>query len=144
MNGVDKSDRDGRDNSVTIRTNRSYLQVWFWTIERVVHILYIAVCWSLENIGQERQDWKKYYTSKRNGKNQFQVDLGLLLMELGIHLDWKDISDPRNVPAALGKVLVVRALVIVDHVIVHRIQLLVHPQGSHLLKSKEGTQVENL
>ena len=29
MNGVDKSDRDGRDNSVTIRSNRWYLRIWF-------------------------------------------------------------------------------------------------------------------
>ena len=27
MNGVDKADRDGRDNSVTIRTNRWYLRI---------------------------------------------------------------------------------------------------------------------
>ena len=33
MNGVDKADRDGRDNSVTIRSNRWYLRIWFWTIE---------------------------------------------------------------------------------------------------------------
>ena len=29
MNGVDKSDQDGHNNYVTIRTNRWYLRIWF-------------------------------------------------------------------------------------------------------------------
>ena len=43
MNGVDKAHRDGRGNSVAIRTNRWYLRIWFWTIERAVHCIYIVV-----------------------------------------------------------------------------------------------------
>ena len=35
MNGVDKSDCDGRDNSMTIRSNRWYLRIWFWTMEEL-------------------------------------------------------------------------------------------------------------
>ena len=45
MNGVEKADRDGRDNSVTIRSNRWYLRILFWTIERAVHCAYIVVCY---------------------------------------------------------------------------------------------------
>ena len=44
-----------------------------------------------------REDWKKYL-SKQNGRKRFQIDLGLLLMEYGIRLDWKDVSTRKNKP----------------------------------------------
>ena len=57
MNGVDKSDRYGHSNSVTIRKNMWYLQIWSWTIEQVVHFFYVVVCY-VENEGL-RDDGKK-------------------------------------------------------------------------------------
>ena len=95
MNGVDRNDRDSRDNSVSIRTNRWYLRIWFWLMDRVCHCTYISVC----NIATKgiREDWKKYL-SKQNGRKRFQIDLGLLLMEYGIRLDWKDVSTRKNKP----------------------------------------------
>ena len=77
MNGVDKADRDGHDNSVSIWTNRRFLRIWFWTLDRVMHGVYIVVCY-IANAGL-RDDWKKY-TSKENGRIRFQLDLGLGLM----------------------------------------------------------------
>ena len=67
MNGVDRNDRDSRDNSVSIRTNRWYLRIWFWLMDRVCHCTYISVC----NIATKgiREDWKKYL-SKQNGRNK--------------------------------------------------------------------------
>ena len=61
MNGVDKADRDGRDNSVSILTNRWYLRIWFWTLDWVIHSVYIVVCYNAS--AGLRPDWKKY-TSK--------------------------------------------------------------------------------
>ena len=55
MNGVDKADRDGRDNSATIQTNRWYLRIWFWVMERVVHCVHIVV-YEIANLSI-RQDW---------------------------------------------------------------------------------------
>ena len=68
ITGVDKSDRYGHDNSVTIITNRWYLRIWFWTIEWVVHCVYVVVCY-VANAGL-RDDWKKYM-SKHDGRKRF-------------------------------------------------------------------------
>ena len=95
MNGVDKADRDGRDNSVTIRSNRWYLRIWFWTIERVVHCVYIVVCHIAE--AGLRPDWMEY-TCKNGGRKAFQLDLGVLLMEFGIRYDWGDVKDETKKP----------------------------------------------
>ena len=96
MNGVDKADRDGRDNSVTIRTNRWYLRIWFWVMERVVHCVYVVV----RDIAQMglRPDWMQY-TGKNGGRKAFQHDLGVLLMEFGIRYDWGDINDESKKPS---------------------------------------------
>ena len=91
-----------KGKAVTIRTNRWYLRVWFWTIERVVYCVYIIVCY-LANTGQ-RQDWKKYM-STLNGRKRFQIDLGFLLMEFGICHNWKDIADPKKKPAWMRQLL---------------------------------------
>ena len=43
MNGVDRNDRDSRDNSVSVRTNRWwYLRIWFWfwIIDWICHCTY--------------------------------------------------------------------------------------------------------
>ena len=90
MNGVDKSDRDGNYNSATIITNRWYLQIWFWKIERVVHCVFVFVCYVI-NLGL--RDDRKKYTSKHDGRKRFQLDLGIGLMEYGIRLDWGDVND---------------------------------------------------
>jgi hypothetical protein len=49
------------------------------------------VCY-IVNVGL-RDDWKKY-TGKENGRKQFQLDLGIGLMEFGIRFDWGDMNDP--------------------------------------------------
>ena len=89
INGVDKSDRYGHNNSVTIRTNRCYLQIWFWKIEWVVHCVYIVVCYVANAV--LRDDWNKY-TSKHDGRNRFQIDVGIVLMEYGIRLDCGEVN----------------------------------------------------
>ena len=100
MNGVDKSDRDGRDNSVTIRSNRWYLRIWFWTMERVIHCVYVVVCYCAND--GIRDDWKQY-TDKNDGTRNFHIDLGLLLMEFGIKYDWDDLNDLSKKPDWMRK-----------------------------------------
>ena len=68
--------------------NMWYLQIWFWTIERVVNCVYVVLCY-VENTGL-RDDWKKY-TSKHDVRKIFQIGLGIGLMEYGICLDWGDV-----------------------------------------------------
>jgi hypothetical protein len=95
MNGVDIQDRDSRDYSVSIRSNRWYLRLWFWLLDRVNMSVYIIVThFAKDNV---RTDWKKY-CSKHEGRKRFQIELSLALMEKGIRLDWGDELLPENRP----------------------------------------------
>ena len=95
INGVDRNDRVNRDYSVSIRINRWYLRIWFWTIDRMCHCLYIYVYYIVR---ESIRDNCKKYLSKQNGRKRFQMDLGLLLMEFRICLYWKDISKKEEIP----------------------------------------------
>ena len=44
FNAVDKNDRDSADWSTSIRTNRYYLRIFCWALDRVVHTTYVIVC----------------------------------------------------------------------------------------------------
>ena len=81
--------------TVTIKTNRWYLLIWFWTIERVVHSVY-AIVYYVANAGL-RYDWNKY-TSKHDGRKRFHLDIGIVLMEDGIRLDWGEVNDKETKP----------------------------------------------
>ena len=85
-NGVDRNDRDSADWSTTIRTTRYYLRIFCWALDRVVHTCYVVVCFLADaSIGDPK--WKKY-GSKHNGRHDFQIDLGLALLNYAIALDW--------------------------------------------------------
>ena len=43
FNAFDRSDRDSADWSNTIRTNRYYIKVLCWLLDRVVHTLFIVI-----------------------------------------------------------------------------------------------------
>ena len=44
-----------------------------------------------------RDDWKKYL-SKEDGRKNFQLDLGVLLMEFGIRYDWDNVMNESERP----------------------------------------------
>ena len=58
--------------------NRWYLQIWFCTIERVVHNFYVVLCY-VANAGLI--DYWKKYTNKHDRRNIFQLALGIGLVE---------------------------------------------------------------
>jgi hypothetical protein len=56
-NAVDRNDRDSADYSTTIRTNRYYLRIFCWALDRVIHAAYVVVCFLIKSdIGQKQ--WK--------------------------------------------------------------------------------------
>ena len=75
FNGVDLSDKDSAKYSTSLRTNRWYSRVFFFTIGRAVHAVYIIVRALACDIFFP--DWKKY-KSKNNGRQEFQCHLGQL------------------------------------------------------------------
>jgi len=81
--------RDRRDNSsvtiVIIKSNRWYLRILFWTVERAVHYEYIVVNYCVK-AGLGDDCWKQYL-NKDGGRRRFQLDLCVLLMEFRIRYD---------------------------------------------------------
>lgn len=58
FNAVDRNDRDSADYSTSIRTSRYYLRIYNWVLDRVVHTMYVVVCFLADNdIGNP--EWKK-------------------------------------------------------------------------------------
>ena len=95
MNGVDRNDRDSRDNSTSIRTTRYYLRISFWALDRVLHAMYQVVCCLVQQeVVDKEWEWKRYL-SNNGGRERFQIDVALALMSHGINLEWKDRDGPR-------------------------------------------------
>ena len=92
MNAVDRNDRDSADYSTSIRSNRYYLRIFCWALDRVVHCLYCVICWCATN-GIGPKEWRRYLKS-RNGRREFQIDLAIDLINYAIALDW-DGGDKR-------------------------------------------------
>jgi hypothetical protein len=90
FNAVDLNDRDSADYSTTIRSNRYYLRIYKWLFDRVPHTLYQACCWLAEaGIGPTK--WKKYL-NKNGGRGEFQVDLGIAVLNYATQLEWIDLT----------------------------------------------------
>ena len=85
FNAVDRNDRDSADYSTSIRTNRYYIRIFCWALDRAVHCLYcVVVDLVKDNIGDPK--WKRY--AKNGGRREFQIDLAIDLINYGLALDW--------------------------------------------------------
>ncbi len=74
---VDQNDRDSADYSTSMRANRFYFRIFFWLLDRVIHMMFIICC----NLAQERRgplSYQKYL--KKEGRLKFQIDLGIALL----------------------------------------------------------------
>ena len=90
FNAVNRNDHDSADYSTTIRTNRYYIRLLCWALDRVLHASYVIVCECAKaGIGPNR--WKRYL-SKHHGRHDFQVELGISLLNRAIELDWNGVQ----------------------------------------------------
>jgi hypothetical protein len=62
-------------------------------LDRVVHAVYVIVCF-LAKVGVGKADWGRN-NNKNNGQHDFQIDLGIALMNNGISLEWNDTTQTR-------------------------------------------------
>ena len=91
FNAVDRNDRDSADYSTSIRTNRYYLRIFCWSLDRVIHCAYNILCFMvMRELGNP--DWKKYL-NKNEGRRDFQIDLAIEIMNYGLSLDWDGGDD---------------------------------------------------
>ncbi len=93
MNGVDRNDQDSHDYSTSIRTNMWYIRIFCWALDRVVHAQHTIVTFLAEQ-GIGKPEWKKY-RDKNQGRHDFQIDLGISLLNYGVGLDWDGVSEER-------------------------------------------------
>ena len=91
FNATNRNDRDSADYSTSIRTNIYYIRILCWVFDCVVHTCFAVVL--CENFGIARDDWKKY-ASKNIGRHDFQIDLGITLLNHGLGLDWDGDKRP--------------------------------------------------
>ena len=90
-NAVDRNDQDSANWSTSIRTNRYYLRIFFWLLDRVIHCCYVIVCYlATFEVGDPK--WKKYL-SKHNGRHDFQIDLGVHLLNYALEMAWDGESE---------------------------------------------------
>ena len=96
MGAVDKNDCDSADWTTTIQTNRYYLRIFCWVLDRVVYTVFVVVIYlALLCIGET--NWNKY-SNKNGGRRQYQIDLGIEIINFGIDLDWPDPRNHKNKP----------------------------------------------
>ena len=56
MNAVDRNNRATADYSISVRTNRFYMRLFFWTVDGVLNSSHIVtICRS-----ETKEEWKKY------------------------------------------------------------------------------------
>jgi hypothetical protein len=92
FHAVDRNDRDSADYTVSIRTNRWYLRVFFWIVDRVVHMLFVVAVYCVKaKVGPE---WWGMYLRK-DGRFQFQIDLAQALINYALEHEWEDLDGPR-------------------------------------------------
>ena len=87
MNGVDRKDRDTADWTVSLKTNRYYLRIFFWLFDAVIHCCYVCAC----QLPQFRE--QEY---KKGGRGDFQNDLAMALTEEALTMDWKGELDQKS------------------------------------------------
>jgi hypothetical protein len=92
-NGVDRKDRDTSDWTISVKSHRWYLRLYYWMVDAAIHSSYLLVV----HIANKRAEinpehpWLKY--SGRNGRMNFQMDLAHSLMEKGLLLDCPDVAN---------------------------------------------------
>ena len=79
FNVVDVNDWDSADYSTSIHIHHHYL------LDRVNHVLYVVVC-HLVKSGIRESEWGRYL-KKEFGRHNFQIDLGMALLNRAIEWD---------------------------------------------------------
>ena len=94
MNGVDHKDRDTADWTVSLKSNRFYLQIFCWLLDGVLHAMHTII----KVVARDKaHPWHKYL-SKHLGRCKFQMDLANDLISCGIDMDWLDVDDDETKP----------------------------------------------
>ena len=102
MNGVDRKDRDTADWTVSLKSNRFYMRIFYWTFDGVIHAMHCIVKDVVGTPPDKKHPWYRY-VDKNHGRYRFQMDLAVALMRHGVSLDWKDPTKDERPPYVRDK-----------------------------------------
>ena len=91
-NGVDRKDRDTADWTVSLKSSRWYMRIFYWILDSVIHSMFVIA----KEVGKADDDhpWNEF--CGWDGRKKFQFALGHALIERGIMLDCPNISDLKD------------------------------------------------
>ena len=101
-----EADKDSAIYGTSVKTNRWYMRIFFWILDRVIFLMYIIVV-QLTKQGGDHKGWE-HYADHRNGQSDFEIDLGLALIEKGICMEDKrqaslDVTNRSNMFHVIAK-----------------------------------------
>ena len=71
-------------------SSQYYIHILCLALDRVLHTRYVIACECAKaKIGLS---WWSWYLSKHNGRHDFQIDLGIVLLNRAIQMDWNGIG----------------------------------------------------
>jgi hypothetical protein len=89
-NGVDRKDRDTSDWTISVKSHRCYIRLYYWIIDAAIHTKYLLGV-HIETETNPKHPWLKH--SGRNGRMIFQMGLAI---EKGLLMDCPDVADFRK------------------------------------------------
>jgi hypothetical protein len=99
MSGGDQKDHDTADWTVSLKSNRFYLRIFYWLFDGVLHAMYSII----KVIACNKDHPWHQYSSKPLGRYKFQMDLENKLISRGIGMDWSDVRDSDKKPVYMRK-----------------------------------------
>lgn len=99
MNGVDNKDRDTADWTVSLKSGRFYMRIFYWVFDGVLHGMYVIVRFVVvgDKEAAKLDPWYRYkHMDRGTGRFEFQMDLGIALINKGVMMDWVDPNDPNR------------------------------------------------
>jgi hypothetical protein len=97
MGGIDHIDRDTADYSVSLKSERFYLRIFYWILNAVIHCNYVIVTLVSKEGGPKHDEWSQY-RNVHDGRFKYQIDLSQQLIEYGIRMDWINVEDDSQRP----------------------------------------------
>ena len=90
MSGVDSNDKSIALWTVSLKSLRFYLRIFYWQFDSIINAMWILVCHTLSemNESERKQDNWRQFSSKDSGRYDFTMSLGVSLIKRGLEMDW--------------------------------------------------------
>ena len=89
MGGVYAKDKDTAVWSASLKSNRFYLQIFYWILDSVIHCMWVPAKQYMKDMSDENLEksrWK-WFESASEGRYKFQLTLGMQLIKAGLEMD---------------------------------------------------------